>query len=259
MSDNRSQDDFEDDTDGAEQLPPRRFGGGKYATLAEFEKGYSNSFEEVERLRANEAAAKAEADAYRRMLEMDRNRPAQRDPEPAYIPVEEEGVSRAHIQQLVANTAAEAAQRAVAEALRPLMQGATARTEMLNLHPDYAQREPEIHQFLAKNPRAMQLYQEVSQVNPIAGLELAYSSYRAVNPAPPANAQADQELDRGRIQAGMPANGSAGGRTNEQNETYSRKYDQLLKKAAETGDYTDFLAFRLRDVVPEGHLKRPLY
>jgi len=257
MSDNRSQDDFEDDTDGAEQLPPRRFGGGKYATLAEFEKGYSNSFEEVERLRANEAAAKAEADAYRRMLEMDRNRPPQRDPEPAYIPVEEEGVSRAHIQQLVANTAAEAAQRAVAEALRPLMQGATARTEMLNLHPDYAQREPEIHQFLAKNPRAMQLYQEVSQTNPVAALELAYSSYHAAKPA--AEPAMRQEEDRARTQAGLPGTSSGAGRANEGAEAYKRKYDQLLKKGQETGDYTEFLAHRLGGVIPDGHLKRPIY
>lgn len=250
--DNPQEDDQPEDDGQGGQPTPRRYGGGKYASLEEFERGYSESFNEINRVRSEALAAQAEAAAYKRMLEENRvNRGPAADPGPSHIPVDEEGVPRAHVRSLAAEEAARAAREAVAEALRPLMAGVNARTEMLKRNPEYGKHEVEVQSFLASDPYRMQMYQEMAQVNPIAAMEFAFSGWKATHPEP--NPSIDSSA---RVHAGMP-NSAPTSRGDEKAEMDQRKYNQLLQKGHDSGDYSEFLEYRLRNVVPQGHLKRP--
>jgi hypothetical protein len=237
--------------EGGGQPSPRRYGGGKYASLPEFEAGYSQSFAEVERLRSSEQAAQARAAALETFLIQQAQRQPSRE-EPGFVPVDpEQGLSRAQLKEALVPTVREL----LSEALDPLVQGANARAQMLRTYPEFGQEEIAIQQHLASNPRMLETYNRIAAADPYAANEFAFAQYRLNKPAPTPNGS--RVIDaRERTNASLPKGATGAARQDAKKGGFDMEvYQDLIKEGRESGDYTKAIDYRLRGVVPESHFR----
>jgi hypothetical protein len=120
----------------------------------------------------------------------------------------------------------------VAERLGGLERMARAQQELMYEIPDFTQRAPELHRFLAGNPELQREYNELAAVNPKAASKYVYREYEARNGNRPRQSAADVGLNR--TNASIPTT-QAGARAAPERD-WGKELEQARIYSEQTGD-----------------------
>lgn len=235
--------------------PTGRKFAGKYASIDDLEQGYLNQQGETGRIIGERDVLREQNALLARELEAVRMARGTAQPaEPAFpttLRVGEDGVDTAPLQQGIERTVSQMVSQQVQQIMAPLLAGATARSRMIQMDPDFASYESKALAIVGADPRKAQVYNELMATSPLAAMQLAAAEYRAATAVEAARAAAagNAATEHGKTQAGIVAPGSPQGRANKP-DFDQREYDRLLKDAQETGDFSKFMDYRFKGMFP---------
>lgn len=175
--------------------PTRKF-AGKYNTLDEFERGYWNSAQEAVRL-ASELKTTREI-----LASQQRVNPAERvEAREAFLEeLRDAAIPVDALDKLIETRV----QRGVALALEPIVRGATARNEMMEQFPEFANVERQLNHFLSANPEVNDEYQRMMTAGfEKTALKYALLNYNASNASKPIADASGQEQAVARATASL--------------------------------------------------------
>jgi hypothetical protein len=228
----------DDQTPQSQQQPPipRKWAG--YDTPEELERGYLASSEEAKRL-------KAERDQYAAMFAQ-QQRPAD-TPQDWRSEAESLGVAP----RLLERAFSELFQKELA----PVMRGVEARPRVMAEHPDYAQYEAKVAEWLQGDQRRQATYQSMFQTDPAAAMEWSFLKFgdeeRRRQPA-----VEEKPRRRAASEAQIPSARSGDSRR----EPDDRAEDQeLFKRFMETRSPQDaerFAKSRLKKAIPDSFFQQ---
>lgn len=216
---------------------------GRFKSVEELERGYKESGREAQRI-VGESKLKdariAELEAQMELAQMQGQQRQDREPEPDFLPIEDDGIRLSALDKRIQQSV----ERSVLQTLQPLQKSMEARARMEQSYEDYGKTEPEIRQWLSDNPEMRQIHDEIAQTSPRGALEFAYSKYRdaKIREAAEENKTLAEILDQGKTAAGVRTQQIR----RDEPEFSQERYNQLLARAQETGNWDDFLDYRLK-------------
>lgn len=224
--------------------PANRKYAGKYLSVEELERGYKESNTEAQRLIAEKRMADAQVAELQAQLQL-AHAQRQARPEDEYIQADEDGrLRRSDLQQI----ARDAAREAVVETMRPLQNAMDARSRMEQQYEDYGTLEADIRKWMSGNPEMRAIHDEIAATSPRGALEFAYSKYR--------DARVQEAIASGSDLQAALEHGKAAGRVTspsqtriEEPEFNQETYRQKLDAAEKSGNWDDFLDYRLKGVI----------
>lgn len=140
----------------------------------------------------------------------------------------------------------------LSEALAPISRGIQARGQIVADHPDYAQYESEVAQFIATDPELSSTYPKIFEVAPVQAMKLAFLAFtesRRKTLGVPTDVQ-------GRSDAGIPTSRAGDGR---RAPTQDQAIQDALERFQKTGSSRDAAAYakaRLRGVITDEFLNQ---
>lgn len=232
-----------DETTNAQPLNPDLAG---YPSTEALVSGYRNSSEEGKRQR--ERADKLEALLMQSMAAAGSNSrtvPDRRGSTPEDR-LTEFGVPVDALEQYVTNR--------VQKAFEPIANGMQARGRIVNDHPDYAQFENDVAQFIGSDPELSARYPKMFEADPVGAMEYAFlkfgDSRRRTNPGN-GNVTVGNPVD-----AAIPSSRAGEGRRAPDNSQQLQEAYERFQKSGRSTDAAAYAKLRLRSVIKDDFLNQ---
>lgn len=222
----------QDDSPASGQPAEQRKYAGKYETVDELERGYWNQAEETRRI--------LEENRELRMRQDNLDEGFQRRDTPAERRAAREYMSRLADAGVPIDDLQLAIQEGVRSVVQPLVQGASAREEMLREYPEFAQVEPKVAQFLETHPDLRARFQASYGADQRVAMEWAYAQYRR---AEQPSSASGREQSAARLDAQLPQRNAdrTASTTTDAGAVDREQYDAAMKYAQQTGDWAQVI------------------
>lgn len=217
---------------------PRKWAG--YDTPEELERGYLASSEEAKRL-------KAERDQYAQMLTQ-RNQPQpQPGPQDPWSELEALGIPQGPLKAALATE--------FSNYMAPVMRGIQARPSVMAEHPDYAQYEAKVAEWLQGDQRRQATYQSMFQTDPAAAMEWSFLKFgdeeRRRQPA-----VEEKPRRRAASEAQIPSARSGDSRREPEDRAEEQELFDNFMKTRSSQDAERFAKARLKKAIPDSFFQQ---
>lgn len=230
--------------------PEPRLYAGKYKTPEELEAGYTNSFQELDRIR-QQHQADLERERMRADALISRFAQPEAPPEdPFAIPPDQE-LTAEFIGRAVRAEARRIAREESHAAITPLIAGNTARGRVASRYADFLDAEQALSNFVQSDGQTLATYNRMFGTDPEAAMEWAYLRFRAANPASTPRVSAADTTPGGEL---TPPRTSEQRTTNPETDRASEEA-RGLKYFQRYGNVTPYLRARFSGLIPDSHFK----